>query len=76
MIWASDISQSAHRKGPPNRNSYRAAARACKCKNIGKYGGIFRGVVFLKIEETERIPEIRIVKLDDFASLITNVCSG
>ena len=33
VIWASDFSQSAHRKGPPNKNPYRAAARACKLKN-------------------------------------------
>ena len=32
VIWASDFSQSAHRKGPPNKNPYRAAARACKFK--------------------------------------------
>ena len=54
VIWASDISQSAHRNGPPNRNPYRAAARACKCKNICKYGGIVRGIVFLKIEYIRR----------------------
>ena len=34
MIWASDFSQSAHRKGPTNRNPYRAAARACKLKKL------------------------------------------
>ena len=53
MIWASDFSQSAHRKGPPNKNPYRAAARACKLK-IRKYGGIVRGMVFLKIEYIRR----------------------
>ena len=53
MIWASNFSQSAHRKGPPNKNPYRAAARACKLK-IRKYGGIVRGMVFLKIEYIRR----------------------
>ena len=54
VIWASDIiSQSAHRKSSPNKNPYRAAARACKCKNTCKYGGIV-GVVFLKIEYIRR----------------------
>ena len=33
VIWASDFSQSVHRKGPPNKNPYCAAARACKLKN-------------------------------------------
>ena len=33
VIWASDFSQSVHRKSPPNKNPYRAAARACKLKN-------------------------------------------
>ena len=50
MIWASDFSQSVHRKGPRNRNPYRAAACACKFK----YGGIVRGMVFLKTEYIRR----------------------
>ena len=34
VIWASDFSQSAHRKGPPNRNPYRAAARLLVEKSV------------------------------------------
>ena len=49
LIWASDFSQSAHRKAPPSKNPYRAAALACL-----KYGGIVRGIVFLKIEYIRR----------------------
>ena len=49
VIWTSDFSQSVHRKGPPNRNLYRAAARL-QVQKICKYGGIVRGIVFLKME--------------------------